>query len=862
MHTARATRTALWIAVVLTLVCIPLVVGGLWVAARNQAGKGRADCEPEDEWSPWSECSTPCVFGSSSSSSSSSASASAAGTQFRTRAVKTLPRNGGAACAASDLLQSQSCNGSVPCGQACVPDPNADAYAWSGCPACKPDGGDALQWRLVPPLIEAGPYGRPCALSDVFQTSICTDVTTPCPPQQNCSLSDVLFSSPCNVSCGNGTRVQYRTVARPASGGGLGCDWGELVQQVPCVGPLGPTCDADPGCDAAKAPTAWGAWSACDATCGPGTQWATRPPLNADDRCPLLASQSCVGYDAACTPLPGAPGGVCAPPSELELETACYLLCAGAALPPQTDPAVCSVTANMLARACGKYSSLGSGCVQPQNCQMGPWSAWGPCSVGGCDETAPAGGVQVATRAVAVQGANGGRPCTDPEFFPWIERPCFNVDAVPYNSLSADGRSTVPAVLPPTCVPQDCVLSDWQEAGPCDVPCGAGWQPLYRAIATPASGGGACSRNPADFYASQSCDAGPCTSCTWETWDAYFGTCNALAGSCWSACSAPCDGLKTATRAIATPAGPGGTCNLEDAFTTAPCCMSCDCSDSPCPLGNGGIPCSGEGTCNTDGTCACNPGFGGPECGVRCPEGPTGQVCNGAGTCNANGVCDCKPGFSGASCEGSGSCLVYQRWVFNVPGDNTVWGQGFHQIMQPMGCYNFTSQFTEDHCNLLQLLASPPGAQSDPFSASGQPFDLSGVVMNSTCDVFTNPDNPDNPNENVAGNCLDASAVGIFFPQSYCLSANYPPPPPPYPPQESCNNTYGLASLDQLSLTQQLNELAATRWPSGSSGGAFFPTPIFSADPAVYYPGVACQNLYDSSQAPMCANAACTKGLY
>jgi hypothetical protein len=827
MHTAHATRTALWIAIILTLVCIPLVVAGLWAAARETTGKGRADCEPEEDWSPWSECSTPCVFGSSSASSS-------AGTQFRTRAVKTLPRNGGAECLASDLIQSQSCNGSVPCGRACVPDRNVDAYAWSGCPSCKPDNGDALQWRLVPPLVEAGPYGQPCALSDVFQTSVCSDVTTPCPPQQNCSLSDVLFSTPCNVSCGHGTQVQYRTIVHPASGGGLGCDWGELVQQVDCVGPLGPTCDADPGCDPAKAPTAWGAWSACDATCGPGTQWATRPPLDAADRCPLLKSQTCVGYDATCTPLPGS-GGVCAPPSELELETACYLLCAGAALPPQTDPAVCSVTANMLARACGKYTSLGSGCIQPQACEMGAWSAWGPCSVGGCDASAPEGGVQVMTRSVTVWDANGGTPCTDPEFFPWAQRPCFNVDAVSYASVSADGRSTAPAVMPPQCVPQDCVLSAWMPAGPCDVPCGAGWQPLYRAITTPASGGGACSRDPADFYASQSCDAGPCTSCTWETWDAYFQACTAEAGTCWSACSAPCDGLKTATRAVVAPAGPGGACNLEDAFTTAPCCVGCDCSDSRCPLGNGGIPCSGQGTCNADGTCACNPGFGGPECGVRCPEGPTGEVCNGAGTCDAAGVCECAPGFSGASCEGGGSCLVYQRWFVTSGGlQQQAW-----QAMQPLACYNFTPQFTEDHCNLLQLLASPPGASTDPFSASGTPFELSGVVMNSTCDAFTNP-----PDPNVS---IPESQPGTFIPQADCLSSKVPEP---------------LASLAQLSLTQDLNALAAARWPTAGSGGASFPVPTFSSDPAVYYPGVACQGLFDASFNAACISPACTQHLY
>lgn len=660
MLIAKATWTALWVTFILAIVCIPIAVAGFWLAAKQKDGNNRVNCVPEPTWSEWSECSTPCVF---------SSPAEASGVQFRTRAIQTLPRNGGTECVASDLLQSQSCNGNVPCGQPCIPDVHSNAYAWSGCPSCVPQGGEAQQWRFVPPLQEAGPYGTPCALSDIFQTSVCTDITEPCPESQNCSMSDVLYSTSCNVSCGHGVQLLYRKILYPATGGGMGCEWEEQIQQQACVGVNGPNCSGDPGCDPSK--ETWTNWSACDATCGPGWQWATRSPVDAYDTCPLLKSQSCVGYDATCTSL--APSTTpCTPPSDLELDTACYMLCAGMALPPQTDVTVCSITSSMLKGACGGYGSLGGGCMKPQNCEMSPWSAWGECSVGGCDAETPSGGVQVATRSVTTWDSGNGIPCTDPRFFSWITQPCDNVDPIQYMSLSADGFTLSTQTMPAQCVPQNCVLSPWTPSAPCNVLCGSGWQPINRFIADPETGGGTCSTDPADFVSSQTCDTGvTCSTCTfWKLAD--YETYCAVNGCSlgWSPCV---DDVHYTFMPVSVSASPGGSCDIHDGYVSENCTVI-----GGCPVGYNKETCTGAefGTCDEAmGTCTCNAPYTGLACGNGCPVNYDGSACgnaSGLGSCTTIGVCECAAGISGAACEVGGWCAVTSAGFYTPVGITTT----------------------------------------------------------------------------------------------------------------------------------------------------------------------------------------------
>lgn len=77
----------------------------------------------------------------------------------------------------------------------------------------------------------------------------------------------------------------------------------------------------------------------------------------------------------------------------------------------------------------------------------------------------------------------------------------------------------------------------------------------------------------------------------------------------------------------------------------------------PCPRGENGVQCSGNGTC-ANGTCDCNQGWSGKACNVTggpCPmakDPKTGHMlqCSGHGTCT-NGTCACEASHHGADCS-------------------------------------------------------------------------------------------------------------------------------------------------------------------------------------------------------------------
>jgi hypothetical protein len=76
-----------------------------------------------------------------------------------------------------------------------------------------------------------------------------------------------------------------------------------------------------------------------------------------------------------------------------------------------------------------------------------------------------------------------------------------------------------------------------------------------------------------------------------------------------------------------------------------------------CPVGNKicqllQTQCSGQGILMVDGSCSCNPGFGGSDCALKdCPLN-SGVECNGRGTCDRRvGVCQCEAAYAGLSCS-------------------------------------------------------------------------------------------------------------------------------------------------------------------------------------------------------------------
>ena len=103
-----------------------------------------------------------------------------------------------------------------------------------------------------------------------------------------------------------------------------------------------------------------------------------------------------------------------------------------------------------------------------------------------------------------------------------------------------------------------------------------------------------------------------------------------------------------------------------------------DCN-SVCPGTSNHLSCSGHGACGISGQCICDParlsssiqlingeaevisepttlertGYRGDDCSITCPgfDGDMSNVCSGHGTCNADGECACAMGYIGEECE-------------------------------------------------------------------------------------------------------------------------------------------------------------------------------------------------------------------
>eukprot|EP01064_Diplonema_japonicum_P014975 TRINITY_DN22744_c0_g1_i1.p1 TRINITY_DN22744_c0_g1~~TRINITY_DN22744_c0_g1_i1.p1 ORF type:complete len:2269 (+),score=250.38 TRINITY_DN22744_c0_g1_i1:43-6849(+) len=125
-----------------------------------------------------------------------------------------------------------------------------------------------------------------------------------------------------------------------------------------------------------------------------------------------------------------------------------------------------------------------------------------------------------------------------------------------------------------------------------------------------------------------------------------------------------------------------GSCTCSDGWAL-PSCSACstnrygtDCR-GVCPAGTG-VVCSDHGECDSDragnGLCKCNDGWAPPLCdscdsqhwGDDCSgECPGGGTCSGHGACNTNnGTCSCDPAWGGTACElpcncnGNGVCVA------------------------------------------------------------------------------------------------------------------------------------------------------------------------------------------------------------
>jgi subtilisin-like proprotein convertase family protein len=152
---------------------------------------------------------------------------------------------------------------------------------WSAWSSCDVSCGGGTQFRTRPVLVQGANGGLPCGPTIEYRA--CN--TQVCPV--DCQVSAWGPWSACDASCGGGQQFRTRTVITPAANGGQACP--NLIEYRACNSQA---CPVD--CQV----SAWGPWSACDASCGGGQQFRTRtvitPAANGGQACPnLIEYQTC-----------------------------------------------------------------------------------------------------------------------------------------------------------------------------------------------------------------------------------------------------------------------------------------------------------------------------------------------------------------------------------------------------------------------------------------------------------------------------------------------------------------------------------------------------------------------------------------
>lgn len=543
-------------------------------------------------WSSWSSCSTTCGGGSA----------------FRTRKVEVSAQFGGKACLATS--ESKACN-VVPCPVDC------QMGAWTGWTTCNRACGGGSQSRTRPVVVAAANNGKAC--SATFETQTCN--TQPCPV--DCVMGDWSTWTPCDKTCGKGTRSRNRNVSVQSQYGGKACE--ATVEINECNPQQCPQ-------DCVVAP--WSAWTECDKKCGGGMQTRSRAVLveskYAGRECPSLqetqkcnqqpcpvdcvlsawsdwttCSQICGSGSRTrsrkITVAPANGGKQC----EASLETQ---VC-------NTNPCAvdCKVTEWSQWSECsatcggGKQSRLrkvavgsrygGAACPSleetkdcnqtpcPVDCIMGQWMAWGACSKE-CGK-----GVQSRTRTVTRQAAFGGVAC-----------------GASFETKECNTQEC----------PVDCVMAPWGIWSECDKTCGGGFTSRTRVVQRPAAFGGvACGVT----VERQQCNLTPCpVNCVLGTW------------SSWGTCSKPCGlGTQTRTRSVVTaPVAGGKACEATQEVQQCnvnPCIVNCKQSDwsawSACSAT------CGKGTQSRTRTTVVQPVAGGVACGATVET----QECTGLPVC-------------------------------------------------------------------------------------------------------------------------------------------------------------------------------------------------------------------------------------
>jgi len=310
--------------------------------------------------------------------------------------------------------------------------------------------------------------------------------------------------------------------------------------------------------------SSWSEWTACQRTCGGGTQTRAR-----------RVTEHSVGGGAPCSDSLEELRGCSMQKCEAHGKTDCILSdweewseCGGGCGGPnQRDRKRQIVQLAEGGAPCAGHLEETKTCgFEEVDCVVSQWTNWDIC-----DKTC-GGGQQHRQREIQVFSANGGKSC-------------------PPELIQTQGCNMSP------CGRMDCEVGEWTHWSTCSATCGAGQQTRTRDILHDRSAGGIgclvvlsqtkpCAQGGA--HGNPPCDS---TDCVWGQW------------SEWSGCSCSCaGGQKTRNRHIAkAPRNNGKPCKPEDKEEIIPCntqpCSKITCQDgewdewvdwSPCSATCGG----------------------------------------------------------------------------------------------------------------------------------------------------------------------------------------------------------------------------------------------------------------------------------
>jgi len=387
----------------------------------------------------------------------------APGSRYCDVTVLGLPAGTGKACPSSG---KKSC-GNRKCPVDCI----AEAFgAWLPCTATCGNGISIRRRKLVR---AAAHGGKPCpALSDARPCG-----TTPC--AADCVVTPWKPWSICTSSCGGGTQVTQRTVVRRARHGGKACPY--LARAQPCgSAPCPANCEL----------SSWGAWSACDRTCGASRKLRYRTvlvePSAGGKSCPKKLTQH-----KACS----------APPCPVHCQVSAFGNCGRCTKSCGAGKKTCTRRVTVAAAHGGEACPALKDAVWcnlkpcPTDCQLADWGSWGTCS------SHCAGGFQKRWRKVLAKPLLGGKGCgTRSE-----KRAC----------------NTFPC-------PVNCVVSLWGDCTTCSKSCGTGHQTCYRHVTVPAMyGGTACPTRTSILGCAWTPCPNDCKVDKWGDWKPCTKTCGA-----------------------------------------------------------------------------------------------------------------------------------------------------------------------------------------------------------------------------------------------------------------------------------------------------------------------------------------------